>query len=131
MTARCCATYSFPVNVSVCPCGLDPMPVGSFYNMSDLLSSLLLVLPLIRQVIANPMLFFSPRIHSLMIPPHSSFQILLICSSHACSALKTIHHFLSISISCKCFISPLSLPLPSLLLPCSNNYLKMFEVIST
>lgn len=54
MTARGGAIYSFPVNVSVCPCGLDPMTISSFCNMSDLLSSLLLVLPLIRQVIANP-----------------------------------------------------------------------------
>lgn len=55
MTTPCCAIYTFPVNVSVCPSGLDPTAISSFCNMSHLLSSLLLMLPLIRQVVANPM----------------------------------------------------------------------------
>lgn len=93
MTTPCCAIYTLPVNVSVCPSGLDPTTISSFCNMSDLLSSLLLMLPLIRQVVANPMFlsfflgcfFFSffPLVRSLMIPRQSSFQIRPICSSHA------------------------------------------------
>lgn len=100
MTTPCCAIYTFPVNVSVCPSGLDPTAISSFCNMSHLLSSLLLMLPLIRQVVANPMflsfflrcflvgfflvfLVILSLVCSLMIPCHSSFQILPICSLHA------------------------------------------------
>lgn len=54
MTTPCCAIHTFPVNVSVCPSGLDPAAISSFCNMSDWFSSLLLMLPLIRQVVANP-----------------------------------------------------------------------------
>lgn len=53
------------------------------FNRPDLLSSLLLVLLLIKQVIANhTFCFFLSLMPSLMIPPHSSFRILPICSSY-------------------------------------------------
>lgn len=91
MTTCCCAIYSFPVNVSVCPCGLDPMTISSFCNTSDLLSSLLLVLPLIRQVIANPMfLFFFFFLVSYAFPDDTT-PLIISDPSHLLLTCFTLH----------------------------------------
>lgn len=103
------------------------------FNRPDLLSSLLLVLLLIKQVIANPTFFvfffclwclpswyhLTHHFESFPSVPHVLY-----------SAFKATHHLPSISIPSNCFISPLSLSLPSLLPPCSNNNHKMFEMVS-
>lgn len=139
MTAPCWAIYTFPVNVnvSVCPSGSAPMTISSFCNMSDFLSSLLLMLPLIRQVGANPMFlsFFLGFCFCLWCVPwwyhvthhFRSFPPVL---HMLYSAFKIIHHFLSISLPSKCLMSPLSFPLPFILLSCWSNNLKMFEIFS-